>query len=119
MGGIAGLSTLKLFSSCTDSPQLCKGAVAYALTLLGQVRLYQGEHTAAQAFLGESLDLQKELQDRWGGAQSLAMLAKVKAYQGDNAGAGALYQQSLDILGDVGDRQLIAACLEGLAATVL
>jgi hypothetical protein len=39
--------------------------------------------------------------------------------KGDNAGAGALYQQSLDILGDVGDKQLIAACLEGLAATVL
>lgn len=79
----------------------------------------EGEHTAAQAFLEESLDLQKELQDRWGSAQSLAVLAKAKAYQGDNAGAGALYQQSLDILGDVGDRQLIATCLEGMAATVL
>jgi predicted ATPase/DNA-binding CsgD family transcriptional regulator len=106
--------SLALFREVGD-----KGAVAYALTLLGQVRLYQGEHAAAQEFLEESLDLQKELQDRWGSAQSLATLAKVKAYQGDNAEAGALYQRSLDILGDVGDRQLIAACLEGLAATVL
>jgi len=92
---------------------------AYELSLLGQMRLVQGEQALARELAEESVTTLKGVGDRWGSVDALLGLARVVAYQGDLAAAHARYQESLEILRELDSKALIAACLEGLGAVVV
>jgi ATP/maltotriose-dependent transcriptional regulator MalT len=88
---------------------------AYALTLLAQLRLLQGDTDLAHARLEESLTLVQEVGDREGAIEQRLGLAWVALAQGDLAEARRRYQEGLTILHEIGSQEFLAACLEGLA----
>ena len=89
---------------------------AYPLSLLGQMRLAQGEVALARECFEESLALVQVVGDRESALETLLGLARVALAQGDLAAARRRYQKGLTILQEIGSQEVLAACLEGLAA---
>jgi tetratricopeptide (TPR) repeat protein len=89
-----------------------KGDIASLLTCLGQLATPQGQYAKAQAFLEESLALEREL----GNARSIAI--SLFASQGDYATVLSLLEESLELSKELGDKASIAHCLShsGLVA---
>ncbi len=87
--------------------------IAVLLSLLGEMRLLQGEQTQARELLEESVATFKELGDRWSTAEALLTLARVATSQGELAAARAHSQESLAIAREIDARGLIASALEG------
>jgi predicted ATPase/class 3 adenylate cyclase/DNA-binding CsgD family transcriptional regulator len=86
------------------------------LSLLGQMRLQQGEQALARELFEASVATAKEMSgDRWVTAEALIGLARVVASQGEVEAARALYQESLTHLREIDNKESIPACLEGLA----
>jgi tetratricopeptide (TPR) repeat protein len=93
-----------------------KPAMAYGLSLLGQLHLERGEPGMARQQIEESVTLFREIGDRGGTAEAQIGLARVLKFQGDFQAAGRLYQESLALLREIHDKEFIPSCLEGLAA---
>jgi tetratricopeptide (TPR) repeat protein len=89
---------------------------SYPLSLLGQMRLAQGEGALARECFEESLALVQEVGDREGALEALLGLARVALAQGDLVAARRRDQECLTISQEVGSQEFLAACLEGLAA---
>ena len=87
--------------------------IAVLLSLLGEMRLLQGEQTQARELLEESVATFKELGDRWSTAEALLTLARVATSQGELAAARAHSLESLAIAREIDARGLIASALEG------
>jgi ATP/maltotriose-dependent transcriptional regulator MalT len=87
----------------------------YALSILGRIRLQQGEQALARELFEACLATYQEQGDSDGIAQMQIDLARILAVQGEVAGARALYQKSLVLLREKGNEEFIPACLEGLA----
>jgi predicted ATPase len=90
----------------------------YALRLLGQIRLQQGEQALARELLEMCLANYKKQADRLDIAVTQIDLARVQALRGEGAQARTLYQESLESVRDVDNKEFIPACLEGLASVV-
>ncbi len=90
----------------------------YALRLLGQIRLQQGEHALARELLEVCLAHYKKQADRLDIAVTQIDLARMLALRGEVAQARTLYQESLASFRDVDNKEFIPACLEGLASVV-
>jgi predicted ATPase/class 3 adenylate cyclase/DNA-binding XRE family transcriptional regulator len=92
--------------------------IAVLLSLLGEMRLIQGEPAQARELLEESVVTFKELGDRWSTAEALLAFARVASSQGELAAASAHYQESLALAREIDAKNLIASALEGAGAVV-
>jgi non-specific serine/threonine protein kinase len=101
-------------------PPVRTAARMKALHGAGWLAQHRREPATARALLGESLDIARELGDRWTEALVLHSLGRVAYFDGDPAGARALAEQSLTIAESLGDDWLIAWALHllGLAAYI-
>ena len=87
--------------------------IAVLLSLLGEMRLRQGEQGRASELLEESVATFKDLGDRWSTAEALLAFARAAASQGEFAAARARYLESLAIAREIDARNHIASVLEG------
>jgi predicted ATPase/transcriptional regulator with XRE-family HTH domain len=87
--------------------------IAVLLSLLGEMRLIQGEQARARELLEESVATLKELGDRWSTAEALLAFARNASSQGELAAARAHYQESLGLAREIDAKNLIASALEG------
>jgi predicted ATPase/DNA-binding winged helix-turn-helix (wHTH) protein len=87
-------------------------------TFLGALAATQGDHSAAQHFLEQSLSLYEELGDESGIAASLNALAVSARDQGDYSVAQSNFERSLACWRLLPDRLAIARCLHNLANVV-
>jgi len=87
--------------------------IAVLLSLLGELRLIQGEQARARELLEESVATLKELGDRWSTAEALLAFARNAYSQGELAAARAHYQESLGLAREIDAKNLIASALEG------
>jgi len=93
--------------------------IAYALSLLGLFALTRGEEDTARSHLEEALRLHTELSHSWGIALGIYDLAGLSLIQGDYATARASYEACLQRSNAIGDKEMLASCLEGLAAAMV
>ncbi|UCD40810.1 MAG: tetratricopeptide repeat protein [Chloroflexota bacterium] len=80
----------------------------------GKLALQQGDYIQAAAMSQESLDLFREIGDKWGIARQLEVLGEVAYYQGDYSQAVELHNESLSIRKAILDKEGIAASLQHL-----
>ena len=90
-------------------------ARARALFAAGVLASEQGDYSAANALMRESLDIARQLGDKQGVAVSLNALAVVARDNGELAEAHALFQESLGVWRELGDLKAIARALSNLA----
>jgi predicted ATPase len=90
-------------------------ARARALFAAGVLATEQGDYSAANALMRESLNIARELGDNQGVAVSLNALAVVARDNGEIAEAHALFQESLGVWKALGDLKAIARALSNLA----
>jgi ATP/maltotriose-dependent transcriptional regulator MalT len=97
-----------------------KRNMAYALLLLGEQALSQANIALARSLVEESMALCREMGLAWTTffVWSHDLLTKVEALQGDYATARSHYEEALPRASKVDDKELILACLEGLADVV-
>jgi ATP/maltotriose-dependent transcriptional regulator MalT/class 3 adenylate cyclase len=95
-----------------------KQTSAYALGLLGQLCLAQGEHAEARALLEQSEATLREIGDRAGIAEARMGLARLALRESDAAAACHFYQESLALLHAIGFRRFIPEAIEGLGVAV-
>jgi predicted ATPase/class 3 adenylate cyclase len=91
---------------------------AKALCGLGQLILYQGDHTVSASLLEASVGLARELGDKKVLSRSLSYLAKVRVYQGDDAAARILGEESVALCREIGDKWDLAVSLNDLGCIV-
>jgi predicted ATPase/DNA-binding winged helix-turn-helix (wHTH) protein len=88
------------------------------LHFLGALTTAQGDFSAAERFLEQSLCLYEELGDQWGIAASLNALAIAQRDCGDYASAEQNFERSLICWRLLPDRSAFARCLHNLANLV-
>lgn len=93
-------------------------SVAAALNAVGEVARDRNDLRTADARHQASLDLHRQLGDRWGVALSRYGLARVAHRRADTAEAAARCGEALDLVRALGVKRDIAACLE-LATAIL
>jgi tetratricopeptide (TPR) repeat protein len=86
---------------------------------LGEVALRQGDYARATRLLEESLELRRQLGNKWGVGVSLGTLGWVAIGEGDWNRAIARLGESLEVRQEIGDKGGIAWCLERLAEVAL
>ncbi|MFZ3216542.1 MAG: protein kinase [Candidatus Acidiferrales bacterium] len=90
-------------------------ARARALFGAGVLAAEQGDYDSAHRLVGESLEIARELGDRWGVAVALNAMAVNTRDQGDIPAAIALFEESLVLWRELGDRVAVARALSNLA----
>jgi predicted ATPase/DNA-binding XRE family transcriptional regulator len=93
-------------------------ARAEALNGAGALARIQADYEQAQAWLDESLVLQRELGDKKGMADVLLNLGTVALDRGDHPRSAALFDESLSLRRELGDSWSIALALNNLGVTV-
>jgi len=91
---------------------------ARALIAAGVLAGAQADFTTAEALVGESLDMTRQLHDQQGVAVSLNALAVFAQNRGDLAVAHSLFEESLAVWRELGDRKAVARALSNLANVV-
>ena len=91
---------------------------ARALFAAGVLAGGQGDYASANALVGESLDITRQLHDKQGVAVSLNALAVLAKGRGDVAAAHSLFEESLAVWRELGDLKAVARCLSNLANVV-
>jgi len=90
-------------------------ARARALFAAGVLAGEQGDYASADALIGESQDIARQLGDKTGVAVSLNALAVTAFDRGDVAIARALFEESLVLWRETGDQKAVARALSNLA----
>jgi predicted ATPase len=90
-------------------------ARARALFAAGVLAGEQGDYATADALIGESQDIARQLGDKTGVAVSLNALAVFAFDRGDVAIARALFEESLVLWRELGDHKAVARALSNLA----
>jgi predicted ATPase/serine/threonine protein kinase len=93
-------------------------ARARALFAAGVLAGEQGDYASADALIGESLDIARQLGDQQGAAVSLNALAVITRDRGDVPAARSLFEESLALWRELGDQTAIARSLSNLANIV-
>jgi hypothetical protein len=83
------------------------------------VALREGDYTRARGLLEESLELRRQLGNKWGVGVSLGTLGWVAIHEGDWTRATARLGESLEVRQEIGDKGGSAWCLERLAEIAL
>jgi len=79
----------------------------------------QGDYARATRLIEESLELRRQLGNKWGVGVSLGMLSWVAMREGDWDRAVARLGESLEVRREIGDKGGSAWCLERLAEVAL
>jgi predicted ATPase/serine/threonine protein kinase len=90
-------------------------ARARALFAAGVLAGDQGDYASADALIGESRDIARQLGDKMGVAVSLNALAVIACDRGDVAIARALFEEGLVLWRELGDQKAVARALSNLA----
>jgi predicted ATPase/serine/threonine protein kinase len=90
-------------------------ARARALFAVGVLTGEQGDYVSAEAFMKQSLEIARKLEDKQGVAVSLNALAVNARDRGELADSRALFEQSLALWREAGDRVAVARALSNLA----
>ncbi|MEP6756661.1 MAG: tetratricopeptide repeat protein [Chthonomonadales bacterium] len=80
----------------------------------GGVAIYQGDYSAARAYIEQSLEIYREIENKHGITIALSNLGNVAIDQGDYAAAMAYHEQTLKISEEIGNRPGIASSQMGL-----
>ena len=91
---------------------------ARALIAAGVLAGAQSDFTSAEALVGESLHITRQLHDQQGVAVSLNALAVFAQNRGDLEVAHSLFEESLAVWRELGDLKAIARALSNLANVV-
>jgi predicted ATPase/serine/threonine protein kinase len=91
-------------------------ARARALFAAGVLAGEQGDYAWAEALVGESQDIARQLGDKTGVAVSLNALAVLAFDRGDVAVARARFEESLALWRETGDQKAVARALSNLAS---
>src|SRR5436309_3004726 len=78
----------------------------------------QGDYRSARAFLEESLDISRQMNDKRGVGIALNALAAHARDRGDLAGSRSLFEQNLAVWREIDDRVVVARSLSNLANVV-
>jgi predicted ATPase/DNA-binding CsgD family transcriptional regulator len=111
MVGTRLATALTLFQEVGD-----REGFAYSLYLAGRLAFCQNDLTSANSQLQASVSLFREMRHQEGTALALSLLGRVTAAQGDFAAAYVLHEESLKTARELDRRDLLAFCLEELAA---
>ena len=95
-----------------------KNERAKVLTFLGALASAQGDYSAAQRFLEQSLSLYQQLGDQWGVGAALNALAVSARDRGDYASAKTNFEKSLACWRTLRNSLATARCLHNLANAV-
>jgi predicted ATPase/serine/threonine protein kinase len=90
-------------------------ARARALFAAGVLAAEQGDYASAEALIGESQEIARQLGDKMGVAVSLNALAVLACERGDVANARALFEEGLVLWRELGDQKAVARALSNLA----
>jgi len=90
-------------------------ARARALFAAGVLAGEQGDYAPADALIGESQEIARQLGDKTGVAVSLNALAVIACDRGDVAYARALFEEGLVLWRELGDQKAVARALSNLA----
>jgi tetratricopeptide (TPR) repeat protein len=93
--------------------------MGFELSGLGEVALRQGEYMRATQLMEESLELRRQLGNKWGVGVSLGMLGWVAMRERDWDRAIARLGESLEVRWEIGDKGGSAWCLERLAGVAM
>jgi tetratricopeptide (TPR) repeat protein len=93
--------------------------MGFELSGLGEVALRQGDYDRATQLMGESLELRRQLGNKWGVGVSLGMLGWVAMRERDWERAIAMLGESLQVRQEIGDKGGCAWCLERLAGVFM
>jgi predicted ATPase len=85
------------------------------LSNMGFLASLQGDYRQSRLLLAEALKIQRKVEDKWGLAETLKCLGDVALHLDDPDEAEGHYRESLMLNRAVGRKQLMVACLEGLA----
>jgi tetratricopeptide (TPR) repeat protein len=94
-------------------------SIGFELSGLGEVALREGDYARATRLLEESLQLRRQLGNKWGVGVSLGTLGWIAIHEGDWKRAVARLGESLEIRQEIGDKGGSAWCLERLAEVAL
>jgi predicted ATPase/class 3 adenylate cyclase/Tfp pilus assembly protein PilF len=104
----------QLESALRLNPHAPQDLRANGLRGASKLALQQGDYSQASVMAQESLDLFRELRDKWGIARQLEVLGEVAYYQGDYPQAVELHNESLSIRKAIMDKEGIAVSLRQL-----
>lgn len=93
--------------------------LAHALTVLGQVALFQGDPTTARELAEEGAQVFKEVEEAWGTALALLHLGRAAVEAGDLVAARTLLEESAALFRVSGDRQRLALPVDMLGMVAL
>jgi len=93
-------------------------ARARALFAAGVLAGGQGDYTSAHTLVEDSLEIARELGDKWGLAVALNALAIQSRDRGDLGASRSLFEESLALWRELGDRVAVARSLSNLANLV-
>ncbi len=93
-------------------------ARARVLFAAGVLASEQGDYASADALIGESLDIARQLRDKQGAAVSLNALAVIARGRGDVPVARSRFEESLVLWRELGDQKAVARSLSNLANIV-
>jgi tetratricopeptide (TPR) repeat protein len=93
--------------------------MGFELSGLGEVALRLGDYARATQLMQESLDLRRQLGNKWGVGVSLGMLGWVAMRERDWDRAIARLGESLEVRQEIGDKGGCAWCLERLAGVAM
>lgn len=93
--------------------------MGFELSGLGEIALRQGNSKRAMRLVEESLELRRQLGNKWGIGVSLGILGWAAMRHGDWKGAIARLGESLEVRREIGDVGGSAWCLERLAQVAL
>ncbi|HEV3205804.1 MAG TPA: protein kinase [Terriglobales bacterium] len=91
---------------------------ARVLFAAGVLAAEQGDYASADALLGESCDIARQLHDQQGAAVSLNALAVITRDRGDLTVARSLFEENLALWKELRDRKAEARSLSNLASVV-
>lgn len=94
-------------------------ARAEALNGAGLLARYQSDYASAQPLHEESLAIRRELEDKWGVADTLFCLGFLAFDQGDYASARPTFEESLEIRRKLKDERGVADSLLGVGYVAL
>jgi hypothetical protein len=89
--------------------------MGFELSGLGEIAMRQGDDVRAAQLVEESLELRRQLGNKWGVGVSLGILGWVAMREGNWESAAARLGESLAVRQEIGDQSGSAWCLERLA----
>ncbi len=106
----------KWYQRMLDAAKGIDGETATALHGLATIDLNQGEYEAARNGFMKVLEIEQQIGDRAGEADTLHQLATIDVYQGDYDAARNGFSKALEIRQQIGDRAGEAQTLHNLAS---